>query len=291
MVARRWRIGITTCVAILLASLYAVNLWSQIVATSSSTRRIAPTSTDLGTAVKHKRAGTADPGTSHKPSTAGTKLQSADAVHVIFVTDCSGYQHWQSIALWYSARSVRQNGPVTRIACGCDNAQQNTIRKQWALIDTTSQFRVHFAETLQLGRNYKYSNKPSGLHHWLQHARIEELYVALIDPDMLLLQPITVTLAAGLHPSSRTGKAGKNQFELADADGIGRVLATSIDGLPDRVSKGHPAGQHFGLGGTWARAGTPSARKNFLKFSESEVCGLNAPCTRTDFKKQTQSTL
>ena len=54
-----------------------------------------------------------------------------------------------------------------------------------------------------------------------------------------------------------------------------------LEGLPPRVAKGQPAGQHFGIGGVWARAMTPEARPSWKTFSKAAVCGADAPCTRT----------
>ena len=102
--------------------------------------------------------------------------------------------------------------------------------------------------------------------------------MCLVDPDMLLLRPITPLLAEGLAASSRDGKSqsSKKQFELSttatgaasggggghDQQGsthraVARVLAARpLDGLPARVGLGRPAGQHFGIGGVGARAET-----------------------------------
>jgi len=63
-------------------------------------------------------------------------------VHVIFSTDCSTFQHWQSIVLYYSARAAGQQGPLTRIASGCTAKEQDTLRAMHAELST--QFRVHF---------------------------------------------------------------------------------------------------------------------------------------------------
>ena len=35
-------------------------------------------------------------------------------VHVVFSTDCSPYQHWQSINVWYSARAWGQRRVIGR---------------------------------------------------------------------------------------------------------------------------------------------------------------------------------
>ena len=63
--------------------------------------------------------------------------------------------------------------------------------------------------------------------------------MCLIDPDMLLLRPITPRLSEGLVASDRTGKAGKNQEEMQDAQGVARVLTvastTRVADLPPRV--------------------------------------------------------
>jgi len=224
-----------------------------------------------------------------------------DLVHIVFSTDCSGYQHWQGIALWYSAQFAGQKGPITRIASGCDLGQQEVIAREWLAIDKSGRFRVHFTPPMELregphgGRKYPYSNKPGGLLHWLNNAAPpigENVVVGLLDPDMLLLRPITAALAEGLTVSSRRGKAGKGQEELADAMGVGRALfvpqqrsvgagSTAEGQLPKRVAKGQPAGQHFGIGGAWARAGTRAARRGsaWEAFSKAAVCGsAAAPC-------------
>ena len=48
-------------------------------------------------------------------------------VHLVFSTDCSGYQHWQGIALWFAAKEAGQKGPITRIASGCGEQQQRDV--------------------------------------------------------------------------------------------------------------------------------------------------------------------
>jgi hypothetical protein len=210
-------------------------------------------------------------------------------VHVVFSTDCSSYQHWQSIALWYAAQFAGQVGPITRVASGCSLLQQEVIAEEWRRIDRTGTFRVHFTPPMELPGRYKYSNKPGGLLHWLHHAKppIAEPFVALIDPDMLLYRPLTTRLAEGLTPASRANKAGKAQEELQTERGVGQVLTvgavTPVESLPPRVALGQPAGQHFGIGGQWSRAMSSSARPGsaWASFSKAHVCGAGAPCTQT----------
>ena len=193
-------------------------------------------------------------------------------VHVVFSTDCSPYQHWQSINVWYSARAVGQRGPVTRIASGCAAAEAGKIAAEWLEIDPSGTFRAHFAPAGALrGGTYKYSNKPSGLYHWLTTARPPPFVdssrgiVVLIDPDQMLLRPITAALGAGLRPSPRKGEL------VGDADGVPRVLGHNLDEIAPRVAPGVAAGQEYGLGGAWGDAGKPTAGKSWRSFDRGRV--------------------
>ncbi|KAJ1460977.1 hypothetical protein M885DRAFT_508486 [Pelagophyceae sp. CCMP2097] len=219
------------------------------------------------------------------PAKVASSKHATEEVHIIFSTDCSGYQHWQSIALWYSSRQAGQHGAVTRIASGCDDEKRKTIPKEWAEIDETGFFRVHFAPKGELKGNYKYSNKPSGLWHWLNHASPAPFVdpsvgiVVLLDPDQMLLRPIGGALAAGLSARADDVKA------LYDDAGQPRILLDAgpkaLAALPQRVSPGFPAAQEYGIGGPWAIAGSPNARPSWRTFDRSQVCGTG-PCTRTE---------
>ena len=218
-----------------------------------------------------------------------------DVVHIVFSTDCSGYQHWQSIALWYAAQSAGHPGPVTRIASGCSKGKdRRRIAAEWSQIDGgKNQFRVHFTPNMQLEGSYKYSNKPGGLKHWLQNAKIDEKYIVLLDPDMMPLLPITTRLGLGLDPIPKKRRAAK-QLEYVEKDsGTARVLRADdpeLIELTEYVSLGRPAGQHFGLGGTWAyAAANPMRYPKWRNFSKAAVCGEGSPCTvtsNTDAKKR-----
>ena len=105
------------------------------------------------------------------------------------------------------------------------------------------------------------------------------------DRFMKRLLPITTRLGAGLDPSPRK-RGTTNQLEYFDKDtGIARVLRvddTELLELTDYVRPGRPAGQHFGLGGTWAFAGSDNARyPTWANFSKATVCGEGSPCTTT----------
>lgn len=56
----------------------------------------------------------------------------ADGVryHLVFSTDCTPYQHWQSYLVYYTAMSIQQPGHVTRIASGCEQDEAAQM-KEW----------------------------------------------------------------------------------------------------------------------------------------------------------------
>ena len=68
--------------------------------------------------------------------------------------------------------------------------------------------------------------------------------------------------------------------EIVDARGVARLLSVA-DAAPNVVDRRAPAGQHFGIGGAWARAGTPRAGKAFARFDKAAVCGAGGPCAVT----------
>ena len=63
-------------------------------------------------------------------------------IHVIFSTDCSPYQDWQTLVMFYSATAVGQKGPVTRIASGCDDEKKQTLTDLYKKLYPN--YHVHF---------------------------------------------------------------------------------------------------------------------------------------------------
>jgi len=140
-------------------------------------------------------------------------------MHVVFSTDCSAYQHWQSYALFYSAMKVGQPGKVTRIASGCSDVDA-VEAKQWHQNHIHSKmsqnFQLHLTPDFsslktsdsKRPERYSYFNKPFGLLHWMQHGEDmgvdpdtnklldENIVIILIDPDMLLLRPFSADFSA-----------------------------------------------------------------------------------------------
>ena len=63
-------------------------------------------------------------------------------MHVIFSTDCTTYQDWQTLVLFHSAMTVGQKGPLTRIASGCDEAKKKALSELYRKL--YPQYHVHF---------------------------------------------------------------------------------------------------------------------------------------------------
>jgi len=145
-------------------------------------------------------------------SQASLKAEDGHIYHMIFSTDCSAYQHWQSYLFFHAAMKVKQPGHVTRIASGCQDGELEKERlwhEEHIQSRMNDRFHIHFTPHFSgvkdnKGKtiNYKYFNKPFGLKHWLEFGELMGTMVdgnikngdhriILMDPDMLLLRPIT----------------------------------------------------------------------------------------------------
>mmetsp|Transcript_16735 Transcript_16735/g.39481 ORF Transcript_16735/g.39481 Transcript_16735/m.39481 type:complete len:544 (-) Transcript_16735:137-1768(-) len=184
--------------------------------------------------------------------------------HLIFSTDCSPYQHWQSYLVYYSAMLVRQPGHVTRIASGCQDEEakaiQDWFQQHIAIMSTRFHLQLtpHFSSVTNdggkaTGQDYKFFNKPFGLKYWMEHApqlqyhqqqhqsttaspfpsQVQDDIVILIDPDMGLMRPIT----RDFTHDEQTIIGKKRQ----------QHLVTRI------VGPGKPLAQAYGFGAQWAR--------------------------------------
>jgi hypothetical protein len=192
-------------------------------------------------------------------------------LHIIFSTDCSSFQHWQSYLFFYSAMKVKQPGYITRIASGCEDAQLKN-EKEWHETHIqnvmSDRFRIHFTPhfsgvkdevTGEVTGDYKFFNKPFGLKHFLEHSEFmgisdegemanPDVVVILCDPDFLLLRPITDDFSNERETliSPRRKKLFNN-----------KVFKT--------VTHGKPYAQTYGLGTQWR------------KFNINEIAGEDSP--------------
>ncbi len=64
-------------------------------------------------------------------------------IHVIFSTDCSPYQDWQTLVIFHSAMMVGQKGKITRIASGCDDEKKAHLIELYGKL-YHSKYGVHF---------------------------------------------------------------------------------------------------------------------------------------------------
>jgi hypothetical protein len=82
----------------------------------------------------------------------------SDIVHIIFSTDCTPYQDYQTIVLFHSAFVVGQKGPVTRIASGCDDKKKKELTELYHKL--YPQYHVHYTPDFKkddkTGRSCKY---------------------------------------------------------------------------------------------------------------------------------------
>jgi len=179
-------------------------------------------------------------------------------MHVVFSTDCGDFQHWQSYLFFYSALRVGQHklGYVTRIASGCDTGEEAKVRAWHDLHVSramserfTVHFTPHFSSVAQdgekEGKQYLFFNKPFGLKHWMEHGKgmgvdaatgkyadDDGRVVALLDPDMLLLRPIT------------------HDFTDLESSIVSKP-ASDPKTRKFKVERGSPFGQQYGFGSSW----------------------------------------
>jgi hypothetical protein len=151
---------------------------------------------------------------------------STPTIHIVFSTSCNEQQHWESMVFFYHAHKVNQPGTVTRILSGCkdDKETQEAVDFFTSYIQPMAPTRFFLHVTPDFSRialdqgkySFKYMNKPYGFRHWMEvslglgdestrlfndtesttqyttRRRVsDDNVVILMDPDMILLRPIT----------------------------------------------------------------------------------------------------
>jgi len=176
--------------------------------------------------------------------------------HVVFSTDCSGYQRWQSYLFFYGAMKVKQPGIITRIASGCTD-QEAALEEEWHNVyiqnAMSNKFKIHLTpdfskvtEGHDTGDRYEYFNKPFGLLHWMEHSNygfskirdtpdytheFDDIFIILLDPDMVLVRPITNDFSDHFPPGQASD--GADQKHMAQ--------------------RGKPYAQIYGFGNGWMK--------------------------------------
>lgn len=196
-----------------------------------------------------------------EPIQAVEDVANDDLIHIVFSTDCSFFQDWQTLLVFHSAVTVKQKGQITRIASGCDEFKQKELLELYQKL--FPQYHVHFTPDFKMDsktkKKYDFYNKPYGLHHWLQYAQpaIDPgVIVILIDPDMILLRPFTLAFAQ--NPA--------NLFLP--------TFNPKKDPIPTVIMKGHPIAQLYGLGAPW------TVDKTARNFNRTAICGVDSPCMK-----------
>ena len=183
-----------------------------------------------------------------------TSLDPNEDIHIVFSTGCNYFQHWQAEVLLHSHMKVGQKGKITRVVSGCDTEH---IKRKHAMylthpeglgdlpvpleelkMSSNPNFELYVTPSFDDAREFPWINKPLGLAHWLEHAKPKESIIVIVDPDMMFLAPIT-------QDGSRTiGNGG-----ALCSTGCVNVPHFQDPNLSDKVLKGRPVSQQYGLGG------------------------------------------
>ncbi len=200
----------------------------------------------------------ADKASGTHPPSESLSATGAGEVHVVFSTDCTPFQDWQTLVLFHSATVVGQKGAITRIASGCDDEKKDTLIKLYDKLWPDRPYRAHFTPDFKhdakSNKKYDFYNKPWGVKHWLEFADPPvqpEVVVALLDPDMILLRPITVDV------SSQENAIWSMKLEKSE--------------MIPRVVEGRPVAQLYGLGAPWTN-------DKHQKFNRAKICGEGSAC-------------
>ena len=182
---------------------------------------------------------------------------------MVFSTSCSPFQNWQARAFFYFARKVRQPGTVTRLVSGCTDqeaADLQKIHKDRVIplaIPGLQAFEMHVTPAFDdsSGGDQKYWNKPNGLLHWMEESlgfdhtkadtshRDDDAIVILLDPDMMLLRPITSDVS---HKNYVGGWVETKNTKQHVVDNT-----SPVDYEHNVVRHGHPHAQQYGFGNGW----------------------------------------
>lgn len=109
------------------------------------------------------------------------------AVRILFLTDCSTYSDWQSIALAYSYMYSNHKGPITRVMCCSEEDRKAYSKEMLDFVEThiAPSYTVH----PRTGDAYLAYNKPEAVIDYLQHVTPEEEWLVVLDSDMIVRKP------------------------------------------------------------------------------------------------------
>ena len=174
---------------------------------------------------------------------AESNVESTDVKHhMVFSTGCTTFQDWQSYIFFFHALKAGQPGDVTRIASGCTPEEAEELKKlhKERIEIMSDRFHLHLTPDymgVKPGFRYKFFNKPYGMRHWMEHGlgypnstAHDDDIVILLDPDQMLLRPLT------------------NDFTNSKV----QWKRTSANKEPKlRVEHGSPFGELYGYAAQW----------------------------------------
>jgi len=247
-------------------------------------RRVNPVSSL--SAANNVRNGDSNSDKSHSDvdATETTSPTTGSTLHIVFSTDCSPYQQWQSYLFFHRAYTIHQPGYITRIVSGCVTEQE--IQDETAWHEThianamSDRYKIHFTphysgvrdeQTGKVIGDYKYFNKPFGLKHFLEEnesmgflaegeqtveteTNVEKEMkhpndiIILCDPDFALLRPITDDFS---DPRETIVSARRKKYFDAIISNNGSNSSSSMSSSSHIVTHGHPYAQTYGLGTQW----------------------------------------
>lgn len=90
--------------------------------------------------------------------------QNESELHIVFSTDCSYFQDWQSLVVFHSAKAVGQVGQITRVASGCDEDKAKELKDLYRKL--FPDYHIHatpdFKKDGKSQKSYDFYNKPYG---------------------------------------------------------------------------------------------------------------------------------
>ena len=172
----------------------------------------------------------------YKPKSSGPNY------HMVFSTSCSPFQNWQGMAFFHFAKKVKQEGTVTRLVSGCTKEEAAALTKSHAekIAPLSSDFHMHITPDFDVHDNQKYWNKPHGLLDWMEKelgfpekaADHDDSIVIIVDPDMMLLRPISHDFGNFKRKwtGALTGEKVVHGFPIAQQYAYGSAWLTSLNG-------------------------------------------------------------
>jgi hypothetical protein len=182
--------------------------------------------------------------------------------HVLFSTSCSPFQDWQSISFFHFAHRARQPGHITRLVSGCTPEKARTLQQiHDEVVAPLNPDRYHLHVTPDYGHGdgqRKYWNKPLGVLDYMEnvlgysnnnqttdHRLHDDDIIILVDPDMMLLRPITgdfTNYRGGWSNGDPSHVQVRHGRPFAQRYAYGAAWVTSLNGhLADVVGPGSPA--------------------------------------------------